>query len=594
MDTSAARHHAEKQNPDASVPSAYSPGSANSAKASVPSLTRELREHARGTTRATNSELGSGEVAMDTSAARHHAEKQNPDASVPSAYSPGSANSAKASVPSLTRELREHAGGSTRATNSELGSGEVAMDTSAARHHAEKQNPDASVPSAYSPGSANSAKASVPSLTRERSEHARGTTGATNSELGSGEVAMDTSAARHHAEKQNPDASVPSAYSPGSANSAKASVPSLTRERSEHARGLTRATNSELGSGEVAMDTSAGRHPAATQNPDASVHGAYPPDSVVLEKLESEAAAPQSGNLPRLRQLEIKPVPRDRAPPRIGRSKVDCLFGKSITKENKSLASITQAAVAAVKLTAGRKAQEKLLQQRGHQTHPSDNQRDFLPTVRLQQKPFVKLDIKEMVTAALQHNGMIMPPAGYDYPSRLNLKLAKHHSMRTIKEPYPKPWNLPTGKEILDDRVLANRRALASRLRKQKAGAEVAAQKKESMREELKLAIMFQEVLEENGEPSSQVERKIDTLSKHIGDTPGVTIARDGSTSLMTPERQLYDPNAECGLRKSPKAVHSTAVVPIKRTASTNTPMRAESQKLSWADQVERGGGKPE
>ena len=91
---------------------------------------------------------------MDTSAARHHAEKQNPDASVPSAYSPGSANFAKASVPALTHELREHAGGPTRATNSELGSGEVAMDTSAARHHAEKQNPDASVPSAYSPGSA--------------------------------------------------------------------------------------------------------------------------------------------------------------------------------------------------------------------------------------------------------------------------------------------------------------------------------------------------------------------------------------------------------------------------------------------------------
>jgi hypothetical protein len=79
------------------------------------------------------------------------------------------------------------------------------------------------------------------------------------------------------------------------------------------------------------------------------------------------------------------------------------------------------------------------LQQRDHQTRPRNIQRVVLPIVTVRHQPPVKMNIKEMVTEALQHNGMIMPPAGYYYPSRLNLKLAKHHSMRTSKEPYPKP-----------------------------------------------------------------------------------------------------------------------------------------------------------
>ena len=121
------------------------------------------------------------------------------------------------------------------------------------------------------------------------------------------------------------------------------------------------------------------------------------------------------------------------------------------------------------------------------------------------------------------------------------MKLAKHRSMSTSKEPFPKPWKLPTGEEILDDRVQANRRIKASGLRKQKAGQAAATSKKTLMLEELKLSLIFQKVLKENDQPTGQVERRIDTLFKHVGETPGVTIAADGGTSLLTPLRRLPD-----------------------------------------------------
>ena len=87
--------------------------------------------------------------------------------------------------------------------------------------------------------------------------------------------------------------------------------------------------------------------------------------------------------------------------------------------------------------------------------------------------------------------------------------------MRTSKEPYPKPWNLPTGGEVLDDRVRVEHRIKASMRRRHAAELEEGKRKNGLMRDELRLTRIFQEVLAEQGEPTGNVDRKIRTLAMH-------------------------------------------------------------------------------
>ena len=323
--------------------------------------------------------------------------------------------------------------------------------------------------------------------------------------------------------------------------------------------------------------------------------------SALVELELALTATYQGGKMPRMTHFNTDTTSLDKHVQHENELPMHSYVAKE-QRVNSVLGAIDEAIVT-MELKSARATQEMFLQKRDHQTGPRNIQRVVQPLMRRIRLPQpTHMSIDEIVNDVLQQNGMIMPPAGYHYPSRHNLKLAKHHSMSTSKEPFPKPWKLPTGEEILDDRVQANRRIKASELRKQKAGVAAAVLKRGLMLEELKLSRTFQKVLKENDQPTGQVERKIDTLSKHVGETPGVTIAADGGTSLMTPPRllsdplgpppppatrKLYDPKAECVTVESLKAAGSTVRVVKQRTASTNTPWQTESQKSRWADQAE-------